>query len=136
MWKAALAGVVALAVMGPFSLSRDGVGMAQAVAQDILVTEGRIARLKNALKLTPAQEHHWQPVEASLRAHLSREAAAGDAEAGIVQRARARLSQWKLSASAAQRLSAVAQPLIGSLDETQKRNGMSAIRAMGVASLF
>jgi hypothetical protein len=136
MWKAALAGVVTLAVMSSFSLSHDGLGIARAAAQDIVVTEGRIARLKNALKLTPEQERHWRPVEASLRAHLSREAAGGDADAGIVRRARARLAQWTLSASAAQRVSATAQPLISSLDETQKRNGMTAIRAMGVASLF
>ena len=95
MWKAALAGVVTLAVMSSFSLSHDGLGMARAAAQDIVVTEGRIARLKNALKLTPAQERHWQPLEASLRSHLNREAVGGGADAGIVQRARARLARGR-----------------------------------------
>lgn len=135
MWKVALAGVVALAAMGFFSVSHDGVGLTQAAAQDVVVTEARIARLKNALKLTPAQERYWGPLEARLRAHLSRQAAAGEAD-GIVQRARARLARWTLNASAVQQLSAAAQPLISSLDEAQKRSGLTAMRAMGVASLY
>jgi hypothetical protein len=71
-----------------------------------------------------------------LRAHLSRQASADDQNGGIVQRARARIAQWRLSASAARRLSAAAQPLISSLDEGQKRSGMAAMRAMGVAALY
>jgi hypothetical protein len=134
MWKATLAGALALVAMSSFSVSRDGLGMAQAAAQDIVVTEARIARLKNALNLTPAQEAYWRPIEASLRAHL--QTVEGGADAGIVQRARARLARWTLSGAAAQRLSATAQPLISSLDEGQKRKGMAAIRAMGVAALF
>jgi hypothetical protein len=136
MWKATLAGAVALVAMGFFSVSRDGVGPAQAMAQDVVVTEARIARLKNALKLTPAQERYWGPIEARLRAHLSRQATAGEADGGIVQRARARLTRWTLNATAVQQLSAAAQPLISSLDEGQKRSGLSAMRAMGVASLY
>jgi hypothetical protein len=135
MWKAALAGAIALAVVGPFSLSRDGIGITQAAAEGIIVTEAKIARLKGALRLTPAQEAHWRSVEASLRAHLSQVGDEG-ADGGIVQRARARLSRWTLNATAMHRIRGAAQPLISSLDETQRRSGMAAIRAMGVASLF
>jgi hypothetical protein len=85
--------------------------------------------------LTPAQEDHWRSVEASLRAHLSQ---VGNevADGGLVQRARARLARWTVSATAAHRIRAAAGPLISTLDETQKRSGMAAIRSMGVASLF
>jgi hypothetical protein len=136
MWKAALAGAMALVAMGSFSVSRDGIGMAQARAQDIVVTEARIARLKSALKLTPDQERHWGPLEARLRALVNRQAAGGESDAGIVQRARARISNWTVSAAAVRQLSAAAQPLISSLDEGQRRNGLTVIRAMGVASLY
>jgi len=135
MWKSALVGAMALAAMSIFSVSRDGIGIAQASAEGVVVTEAKIARLKSALRLTPAQESHWRSVEASLRAHLSQ---VGDevADSGIVQRARARLARWTLNATAMQRIRGAAAPLISSLDETQKRSGMAAIRSMGVASLF
>jgi transcriptional regulatory protein LevR len=136
MWKAALAGVVALATVGSLSISNDGVGIAKATAQNIIITEGHIARLKNVLKLTSAQEHHWRPVEASLRAlmhsHGQQEASA---DAHLVQRIRARISSYTLDAVALQRLAAVAQPLIDSLDEDQKQNGLMVIQSMGIASL-
>jgi hypothetical protein len=135
MWKSALVGAMALAAISCFSVSRDGIGIAQASAEGVVVTEAKIARLKSALRLTPAQESHWRSVEASLRAHLSQ---VGDdvTDSGIVQRARARLARWTLSATAMHRIRASAQPLISSLDETQRRSGMAAIRSMGVASLF
>jgi hypothetical protein len=135
MWKSALVGAMALAAMSTLSVSRDGLGVAQASAQGIVVTEAKIARLKSALRLTPAQESHWRTVEASLRSHLS-QIGEESADGGIVQRTRARLARWTLSATAMQRIRGAAQPLISSLDETQKRSGMAAIRSMGVASLF
>jgi transcriptional regulatory protein LevR len=136
MWKAALAGVVALATVGSLSISNDGVGIGKAAAQNIIITEGHIARLKNVLKLTSAQERHWRPVEASLRAlmhsHGQQEASV---DAQVVQRVRARIASYTLDAVALQRLAAVAQPLIDSLDEDQKQNGLMVIQSMGIASL-
>jgi LTXXQ motif family protein len=121
MWKATLAGAMALVAMGSLSVSPDGLGMTRAAAQDIVVTEAHIARLKNALNLTPAQERHWGPLEARLRALANRQAAGDEADAGIVQRARARLANWTLNAAAVRQLSAAAQPVISTLDEGQKR---------------
>jgi hypothetical protein len=136
MWKAALAGAMALVAMGSLSVSHDGVGIARAMAQDVVVTEARIARLKSVLNLTPTQERHWGPLEASLRALANRQAAGGDGDAGIVHRVRARVANWTLSAAAVRQLSAAAQPLISSLDEGQRRKGLAAIRSMGVAALY
>jgi hypothetical protein len=133
MWKAALAGAVALATVGSLSVSIEGVGIDQAAAQDIIVTESHIARLKSVLKLTPSQERHWHAVEATLRAIMRSQ---GQGEGGLVQRTRARIAGFVLSSAAMQRLSSVAQPLIASLDDSQKQDGLMVIRSMGIASLM
>ena len=46
MKKAVFAGAVALAMMGPLFISEKGMGPATASAQDVVVTEGKIARLR------------------------------------------------------------------------------------------
>ena len=68
MKKAVFAGAVALAMMGPLFVSEKGMGPATASAQDVVVTEGKIARLRAALRLTGEQLQHWRPVESALRA--------------------------------------------------------------------
>ena len=55
MKKAVFAGAVALAMMGPLFVSEKGMGPATASAQDVVVTEGKIARLRAALRLTGEQ---------------------------------------------------------------------------------
>lgn len=140
MLKAAVAGACALATVNLLSLSPSGVdigvGITPAAAQDIVVTESHIARLKRSLRLTPAQLVHWNKVEAALRSYLTRTASAENSDGSYYQRARARLSGYALNAQAMHRLSSAARPLIASLDEEQKRDGMQAIQAMGLASLF
>jgi hypothetical protein len=129
MWKAALAGAVALATIGSFSFAPNGVGITPAAAQDVVISEAQIAQLKSALRLTAAQEHHWRPVEARLRA-LGRQQ--DKAEGGMVERVRASVSGYALSAVALARLKSAAQPLIRALDDEQKQAGLSALQSMGV----
>ncbi len=136
MWKAALAGAIALATVGSLSVSSQGVGVARAAAQDVILTDAHIAPLKSTLKLTPAQEQHWHPVEATLRALVHQKTRDDSAEAGLVRRVHARVAGYTVNAVALQRLASVAQPLLNSLDEGQKRDGLTVIRAMGVANLF
>jgi len=136
MWKAALAGAFALATIGSLSVSTNGVGITTAAAQDIVITESHISRLKRSLRLTPAQQVHWYKVEAALRAYLTRAASSENSEGSYYQRARARIAGYALNAAAMHRVSAAARPLIASLDEEQKREGMHAIQAMGLASMF
>ena len=100
----------------------------------VVVTESHIARLKSALRLTPAQEVHWRALEAELRSVIHRQHT--DESTGLVQRVRARISGYVLNAAAARRVATAAQPLIATLDDEQKQNGITAVRAMGVASLF
>ena len=133
MRKAVFAGAIALAMMGPLLVSEHGFGPTPASAQDVIVTEGKIARLRSALRLTAEQLQHWHPVEAALRAALREQRAES---AGWVHKVRERVGGYAGSAMALQRAASVAGPLIASLDENQKRSGMSALRSMGGAALF
>jgi hypothetical protein len=132
MRKAVFASAVALAMMGPLLVSEKGFGPAPAAAQDVVVTEGKIARLRSALRLTGEQLQHWRPVEAALRAAIREQREAH----GLVQKVRERVSDYAGSAMALRRALSVAGPLIASLDERQREGGRNALRSMGGASMF
>jgi hypothetical protein len=137
MWKAALAGAVALATVGSFSFSPQGIGfgISSAVADEIVVTEGQIARLHAALRLTPAQEHHWHAVAGILRSlgRQQQQYQVASADAGYVERAHARVAGYAVTAVAMQRLRSAAQPLIAALTDEQKESGRDALASMGVS---
>jgi len=135
MWKAALAGAVALATVGTLSVSQQGLGIAPAAAEEIIVTEGQIARLHSALRLTSSQEHYWHAVAATLRgiAHRQQEYQLASADSGFVSRARSRISGYALTGMAMQRLRSAAQPLIGVLSDEQKEAGRNVLVTMGVS---
>ena len=63
------------------------------------MTEGKIARLRAALRLTGEQMQHWRPVEAALRAAIREQR---EAE-GWVQKVRDRVGSYAGSAMAIQR---------------------------------
>jgi hypothetical protein len=132
MRKAVFASAVALATMGPLLVSEKGFGPAPAAAQDVVVTEGKIARLRSALRLSGEQLQHWRPVEAALRAAIREQREAH----GLVQRVRERVSDYAGSAMAVQRAMSAAGPLIASLDERQRESGRNALRSMVGASMF
>jgi hypothetical protein len=132
MKKAVFAGAVALAMMGPLFVSEHGIGPSTAYAQDVVVTEGKIARLRAALRLTGEQLQHWRPVEAALRAAVREQRAEG----GWVHKVREQVSSYAGSAMAIQRAMSAAGPLIASLDEKQRESGRNALRSMGSASMF
>ena len=132
MRKAVFAGAVALAMMGPLLVSENGFGPTSAAAQDVVVTEGKIARLRSALRLSGEQLQHWRPVEAALRAAIREQRE----NHGLVQKVRERVSSYAGSAVALQRALSAAGPLIASLDDRQRENGRAALRSMGGASVF
>jgi hypothetical protein len=135
MWKAALAGAVAIAALGSFSVSDSGIRFNTAAAQEIVVTDGQIARLRHALQLTASQQHYWYAVEARLRslAHQQQQYRVASADSGYIERAHARVAGYTLTAVAMQRVRAAAQPLIGMLSEEQKEAGRSVLQSMGVS---
>jgi hypothetical protein len=134
MWKAALAGAM-LATMGvTTSLAQDFQATsyayegAQSAQRGPAVTAGHVARLRAALKLTPAQQRHWPAVAAALR-NFTRQS--GNAANGWRQRASAAVG----SANAVRRVVAAARPLISSLTEQQRQDGLRVIHALGFSSL-
>ena len=135
MWKAALAGAVALATIGSFSFSQGGFGIPSAAAQEVVVTEGQIARLHAALHLNAAQERHWHPVAATLRrlGHQQQQYRVASNDSGFVAQAKSRVAGYAVTAMTMQRLRSLAQPLIAALSDEQKEAGRNALSAMGVS---
>jgi hypothetical protein len=131
MRKAVFASALALAMMGPLLVSEHGFGPLSASAQEVVVTEGKIARLRAALRLTGEQMQHWRPVEAALRAAMRPQYAEASQTDGWVQRVRTRVRGYASNAMALQQAMSAAGPLIASLDERQRASGRNALRAMG-----
>ena len=104
-----------------------------AAAADAVITEGLIARLRAALKLTPAQHAHWVPVEAAL-SELARQQARGEA-AGFTAKLTDRSSAIAATTTQLRRIKAIALPLINSLDENQKREALAFGRNLGLQQL-
>ena len=137
MWKAALVGAIALTTGTVFSVSAQAQSFAvdsyesQAPAQrGPVITEAHIARLKSALNLTGAQHQLWAPVESALRG-LARSQREENSNSGFVRRMTDRATAMASTAMQMRRLSAAAGPLIRSLDDTQKHNGMMVARRFG-----
>jgi hypothetical protein len=128
MWRLALASL-ALVTIGSLSISDHGVALKTAAAQDIVLHESDIARLKSALKLTPEQEVHWHPVEASLNAYARHQYRLASADSSFSTRG---MMEYALTSIMLQRVKAAAQPLIRLLSEEQKRAGMAVLQSVGV----
>jgi len=135
MRKAVFASAVALAMVGPLLVSEQGIGPSSASAQEVVVTEGKIARLRAALRLTGEQMQHWRPVEAALRAAIRAQHQTEEQD-GWVQKVRTRVRGYASNAMALQQAMSAAGPLIATLDERQRQSGRNALRAMGGASMF
>jgi len=135
MWKAAFAGVIALATVGSLSVSHQGLGVSTAAAQEIVITEGQIARLRGALHLTPSQEHHRHAVAATLRSlgQHQQQYRVASADAGYIENARARVAGYTVTAVAMHRLKSAAEPLISTLSDEQRQAGMNVLQSMGVS---
>ena len=141
MWKALVAGTTILAIAGstlvsaqqPSSAERSH--HAQLTADDIAAfTDARLAALKTALKLTPAQEKNWPAVEQALRDNSKERIARREArdaagqQTDPTERLRDRADALTARAAALRRLAGAEKPLYQSLDEAQKRRFGMAFR--------
>ncbi len=90
-----------------------------------------IARIKSVLKLTPAQEPYWGPVEVALR-DLARHQQAQSESGGLVHRISNRVVSVVLNSAAIQRLAVAARPLIAMLDPEQMRAAHGLAQEMGL----
>jgi hypothetical protein len=136
MWKAGLAGIVALAIGSSVAVA-DGVETDlrhHAVARsEASMSLAQVARLKTVLKLTAAQETLWPAIEHAFRE--IKEAQEGSASQGLVQGLKNRAAAIGLNALAMQRLATAAYPLIRTLNEEQKQSGLSFARSVGLESV-
>ena len=146
MWKTARVAALVLTMLGTLSFANTGFAAASAeetgaiASGGVVVTDATIARLKAALRLSPNQEVHWRTLESTLR-HLAQDqqqqhVADASGSASFVQRVKARMKSYVLDVSAARQVAQAAQPLIATLDEDQKRDGINMVRALGVSALF
>src|SRR4029079_13421641 len=132
------AGVIALAALGLLSVAP------AARADEVVMTTASapfnpapshtasidVARIKSVLKLTPAQEPYWAPVEAALRELARRQPSAESG--GLVNRVSHRVVSIVLNSAAVQRLAVAARPLIAMLDADQMRAAHGLAREMGL----
>jgi hypothetical protein len=139
MWKVALAGAMLATVGVPCasaqtyetaSYEQGQVSQTSYTSQAKVVTEGHIARLKAALRLTSAQLHYWPAVESALRGLSHRQSKDRSAD-GMARR----IAAAAVDANALRRVVSAAGPLIGSLDDKQRQDGMRIIRSLGFSSL-
>ncbi len=141
MWKALVAGTTMLAIVGSTLASAQQPSApersqrAQLTADDIAAfTDARIAALKAALKLTPAQEKNWPAVEQAVRDISKERIASREARRAARQptdateRLRDRADALTTRAAALRRLADAEKPLYQSLDEAQKRRFGMALR--------
>jgi zinc resistance-associated protein len=141
MWKAALAGALALAMGGSsFALAEGGneriAARYQTASADhatASLADSRIYRFKAALRLTPDQERHWPAVETVLRDLVRRYEASRTG--GMLQHVSERAASAVMGSSAVNRLVAAATPLVRSLSPDQKRDALQLARAMGFAEV-
>ena len=89
-----------------------------------------IARIKSVLKLTPAQEPYWAPVEVALR-DLARQQTSAES-GGLVHRVSHRVVSVVLNSAAVRRLAVAARPLIAMLDAEQMRAAHGLAQEMGL----
>ncbi len=126
------AGAVALAVTG--LLSNVAPGHAREITANAEMAQSsasiNIARIKSALKLTPAQEPYGAPVEAALR-DLSHHQAQSEGD-GLMRRISHRVVSIALNSATIQKIAIAARPLIGVLDAEQMRTAHGLAQEMGL----
>lgn len=93
-----------------------------------------IPHIKAALRIAPAQEQYWAPVEAVLR-DIARRHETQIAQASTMQRGR-RGMVIVLDATDVARLKQVARPLAAALSENQKNAAVALVRRMGLTHLL
>jgi hypothetical protein len=137
MWKAGLAGVVALVVGSSAAFagnSETDFGRNHTVPKsEAVMSLAHVARLKSVLKLTAAQEQLWPAIERAF--HEICQAQDAGAPQGFVQGIKHRATSIALNAFALQRLASAAYPLIRTLDEEQKQSALAFARSAGLHSV-
>ena len=91
-----------------------------------------IPQIKAALRITPAQESYWAPVEAVLN-DIARSHEAQQAQAAANSRRRVVIV---LDSAAVNRLAQAARPLVAVLSEQQKQSARQLAQKMGLMNVL
>lgn len=140
---ATTAATLAFAAISTASLAADndqsGSGHHMTADDRAALLDAKIAALKVGLKLTPAQEKNWGPVEAAIReqAKVRAERFAAwrdkhdkdDGHDDFIDRLQRRAERFTTRAADIQKLIGAAKPLYDSLDDGQKRRFVTLLRA-------
>jgi len=129
MKKLLYAGALALAMLGSLSATPGARAGQGTMVQGQPAATINISRIKNVLKLTPAQRAYWPPVEAALR-RLAREQQASSG--GLIHRISHRVVSVVLTGAAVRRLTMAARPLLARLDDDQKMAAVQLAQEMGL----
>jgi hypothetical protein len=124
------AGVFALATLGLLSVGVPARAAELSAHADQATASINIARIKSVLKLTPAQEPYWAPVETALR-ELARQQAPVEST-GLVHRVSRRVVSVVLNSAAVRKLAVAARPLIAMLDAEQMHAAHGLAQEMGL----
>ena len=137
MWKAGLAGLVAVVIGSSVAVAGSGeedFGHGQGVAQSgVMMSVAQVSRLKSVLKLTAAQEKLWPAIERAF--HEISQAQETASPQSFVQGVKRRVASVGLNALALRRLASAAYPLIRTLDDDQKQSGLAFARSAGLHSV-
>ena len=137
MWKAGLAGLVALMIGSSVAAAGSGeedFGQGQVLVQSgAMMSLAQVSRLKSALKLTAAQQQFWPAIERAF--HEISQAQEAATSQSFVQGVKSRVASIGLNALALRRLASAAYPLIRTLDDEQKQSGLAFARSAGLHSV-
>jgi len=136
MWKAGLAGVVAVTIGASAAVAgsiETDLGNAAVVKSEAVMSVAQFARLKSVLKLSAAQEQLWPAIERAFR-EISQAQEVG-ASQGFVQGLKQRMAGVGLNAIALRRLATAAHPLIRTLNDEQKQSALAFARSAGLHSV-
>ena len=132
MKNAIFAGALALVLFG-FAPAFNG--PVQATETDAYGSSNQASinlnRIKTVLRLSPAQQSYWPPVEAALT-DIAREQAG---PSGYFTRIKRGIIGITLNSGALMRLASAARPLIESLDERQRQAVRALAREMGMGAM-
>ena len=123
------AGAVALAISALLSMMPGA--QARELSESAHTASVDVVRIKNALRLTPAQERYWAPVEAALR-DLARRRQVRDENDGFVRRVSRRVVSIAINSATIHRLAVAARPLVAVLDAQQMQTAHGLAQEMGL----
>jgi hypothetical protein len=136
MKKTFCAGVFALAALGllsDLSASRADEFATLSSQSSERAASIDIGRIRSVLKLSPAQEPFWPPVETALH-DLARQQARSE-PVGFVRRISRRVVSVVLNSAAIERLAIAARPLIAKLNDEQKQAAGQLAQEMGLGAV-